>query len=523
MMTPRERILVILVGTAIVLGLGYKGVGVLLVKPLDEAKKGIVSLEGEKTELEGVIRSRMSLARRWLNYTGRTFSFEEAEAKRGFGKELKELAKRHGFDHAVFGLSSGTAIGRGTNIRTVGHRITIEGGFSQVIAFLRDLYETPYLCQITKLGLSPLGAKGGRGDVKLEFTIESPLLPKLDSQKIREVANAAPMPAEPKQPLGPARKYVGGDDRYDLLARRNIFRSYLPPPLNLVLIDNQDRKTVGLKIRFFWEDEVNQQLKESVAGTSSLPVKGNGDLVEIEGIYADGTTFGPKRLAFDGKKDQHYVVRSHTPAPPPTVIDLAVDNQHSEAVYLEVVVTTGEGGQRNEPLMMFEPGVSDVREYEDVKSLTVAAMYASDKRTRSQTFTPGEGKQTFVVGPEPAEEVAVDDQGEGDAEPIDPPADPAFTVTGLVYYPDPLEGERMAQEMIVSRQGERTIIRVGAEGDVDGGTLLAVVPALGGLVRMPETGNYYIYPLGRQFTGRVKLDAKVDDDLPAAIDAWTRR
>jgi len=39
---------------------------------------------------------------------------------------------------------------------------------------------------------------------------------------------------------------------------------------------------------------------------------------------------------------------------------------------------------------------------------------------------------------------------------------------------------------------------------------------------MPS-GNYYLYPLGRKFSDRVKLEASQDEDLPAAIDAWTRR
>jgi hypothetical protein len=55
---------------------------------------------------------------------------------------------------------------------------------------------------------------------------------------------------------------------------------------------------------------------------------------------------------------------------------------------------------------------------------------------------------------------------------------------------------------------------------VDGGDLVAVHP-LGGVVKMP-TGNYYIYPLGRKFTQRVKLAACSDLELPGAIDAWSR-
>jgi hypothetical protein len=96
----------------------------------------------------------------------------------------------------------------------------------------------------------------------------------------------------------------------------------------------------------------------------------------------------------------------------------------------------------------------------------------------------------------------------------DPAPDGTASVTGLLTY-------RGVQEMVVSAGAQRRHIPAGEEGVVDGGHLLGVHP-LGGVVKMPS-GNYYLYPLGMKFSDRVKLEAQRDEDLPAAIDAWTRR
>ncbi len=521
-MNPREKVLASVVGLAVVLGLGYKAVDVLFIQKKAKLEERIAKLKLEQEDLERTLRSKRLLAKRWKKYAGRTFSFEEAEAQARFGAELKEIAKRFGFDNAAFSTSGGTSIGRKTGIGTVAHRIAVEGDFRDVVGFLRAIYETPCLSQITKLTLSPLGRKRGRNVVKLEFTVESPLLPRVDSEDIPQVAVVATMPAKPEEPLGCARAFVRGDDFHRILGERNILRAYLPPPENVVMIDNRDRKTVTLDLKFFWDDKVYEQLIETVKGKTSMPVKGKGGIVEILGSYADGQTFGPRRITFDEKlKQASYTVAVHTP---PTLIDLAVNNLDDDKVFLEVEVTGNDNKQTTEPKMVFDPGSFDVRKYEDVKSVKISAWYASGKRVQYKTFRPSDSKQTFMVPVEPVDPVVlVDDPGdEPEPERIDPPADPAFTVTGLMYYPD--REDRWQQEMIVKGKGRRQIIGAFQEGAIDDdGMLVAIVPAMGGIVQMSQTGNFYIYPLGMSFTERVKLGARSLEEVPAAIDAWSRR
>jgi hypothetical protein len=346
--------------------------------------------------------------------------------------------------------------------------------------------------------------------VKLEFTIETPVLPKIDRDEIREVANATAMTLDPNAPSTPFRKDLMEEETYTVLANRNILRQFVPAPTNVVMIDNQDWKTVAVRVAFFWEGEIKQEYVKTVASRSNLSVQGKGDVSQIEGTYADGKSFGPQRFDFTRGKDWSYVVAEHHAPPPPSMVDLAVNNQHGETVFLEVVVMTEDNKLSVEPVMVFEPGQSDVRVYKDLKSADVTARYASGVRAPMVSFKPAAGKQTYVVPPEPA---APEAQVERPVE--DSPADPSLTVTGLLTY------EGVHELIATGGRGVRRVIRAGEENTVDGGTLLAVHP-LGGIVRMP-TGNYYIYPLGRSFTERVLLSAHDESELAEAIDEWSRQ
>lgn len=511
-MNQRERILAGIIVSGLVLTVLYQGVQRGFLRPIAKAEIDVEELTAENRKLDLTIASRSHLAKRWLKYARQTFDFDETRALDRFGFSLKEIAQRHGFEDANFTTSPGTKIGDKTGISTVAHRIGIEGKFSEVVAFMRDVYETPYLCAITKLTVTPMGSRVGRDAVRVEFTVETPVLPEIDKHVVREAANVELMPSESMESLPPAREDLPSKATLALLTDRNLFREYLPPPPNVVMIENNDWKTVAARVTFYWDGRIQEEIVKTIASKSHVSVEGKGDIVEVAGTYADGAGFGPQRLDFGVKQDWTYAVAVHHPPPPPEVIDLAVDNQHADQVFVDVVFTTKDGQHHAEPTMVFGPGRADVREYRDVISVEVSAKYASGAATQPRTFAPKNDKQTYVIVPE----VIAQQTEVVEAPPVeDPPADAELTVSGLLMY----EGN---QEMVAMRgPRQREIIRAGEEGAVDGGVLLAVHP-LGGLVRMP-TGNYYIYPLGRRFTDRVKLEARGEADLAEAVDAWSRQ
>lgn len=517
-MKPRERILAIVVGVVVGVAGLYQVVNLLFIQPVAKADREIANLEMENSRLDGVLRSRRHLAERWISDVGRTLGFSRPDVSNRIAQGLKILAQRHGFDNPLFWPNStGSKIGAKTGITTVSYRVAAEGSYKNAIGFLMDIYKIPYLCEISRLSVTPvLQRNRPRDEVKIEFTVETPLLPVIDKKKISEVAHAAPLSLDEAQKLGPAREDLQPDEALALLARRNIFRPYVPPPSNVVMVDNQDWKTVVLRAKFFWEGEVLRQtvdgsladeVVKTVPSKSHLEIRGFGDAVEIQGTYADGKTFGPQRFDFAAKKDWTYAVAVHHAPPPPTVVDLAVDNHHADAVDLDITVTLADGKTKAKPTIRVQGGTKEDLEQYEVKSLTAVATYASGRKAPPATFSPGKEKQTYTIPPEPVEQpVQVVDAN-------DPPADPNLVVTGMVTFPG-------RQELIANAGAERKIIEAGQAAKVDGGTLLGIHP-LGGVVKMPS-GNYYIYPLGKSFSQRVKLDAKTDEELPAAIDAWSR-
>jgi len=512
-MNPRERRLAIIVGTIFVAGGLFYGVKLMFVAPMQEARTKYENLLKKQNHLKKLIRTEKELAATWMADAARTFSFEASEAQDLFGEDLKKIAKRHGFDAANFKPRAGKLIGAKTKITTVAYGVSASGTYAEVVGFLRDIYRSPYLCQITRLTITPLGPKVGRDLVKVEFTAETPVLPRIKRRQIKRVAKATTMPADPEPPLPPFREGLESDSRYLVLSERNIFRSFMPAPTNLAMIDNQDFKTVALDVRFFWEDKQKKQLIETVPGKTQKPVSGQGDIVEITGSYADGEPFGPKRLSFNERKNWVYQVPSHSPAPPAEKVLLAVKNQDSKEVFLNVVITTKDNKQFHPPTMLIEPGQTvDVGEWE-AKQVQVTATYKSKKPAPGATYKPAVIKQTLVIPVEPAVAVVQAPVG-GPSSPADPPPDGQFRVSGLWAYPD-------AQEMIVTGPTERKVITTGQEGSVDSGTLLAVHP-LGGIVKMPS-GNFYIYPLGKSFAERVLLQVKDESELAQAIDAWTKQ
>ncbi len=515
-MSPRERIMAIIVGGGLAVVALYNGANLLFIGPLNDLQTQKTNLEAKKSKLTKLTDAEKSLAKRWRDAASRTFSSEESEVVDLFGRDLKRIAERHGFATPSLKPKDGIKLSGKTGIATKAYSVSVSGDYQHVIDFLRSVYHTRYLSQVTKVGVAPLGPKSDRSHVKLDFEIETLVLPKLNQSKkkregkLKHVRNITTMPADSSDGQSGWREDLPPASAFAVLRGRNIFRMFVPAPNHMIMIDNLDRKTVGLHFKFFWEGKVKEQSDASVDGKSQKPVSGHGDAVEITGKYADGRRFGPKRIDLIKEKDAAYQVAAYTPEEAENVI-LAVKNEAADDVKVSVVVTKEAGEETRLPQMIIKSGETvDIGDWKATQ-VVVSAQYVSEKHAAPATYTPKSTKQTHVVSiePPPGEQVVV----EPDA-PDDPPADTTFRVTGLWTY-------KRVQEMIVTGGSERKVIVRGEENAVDGGTLLAVHP-LGGVVKMPS-GNYYIYPLGKNFGERVLLKVREESELAGAIDEWTRQ
>lgn len=508
-MNPREKRLAIIVGVFAGCFAIYQGVNTLFLSSIRNAEADIANLEKDMAKLRVKKLEKMKLEKEWRDDAARTFSFSETIAKDMLQREIKQIALKHGFDSPNVKTAMGMRIAIKSQIKTPAVAVTLIGDYARTMAFLQDIYHTPFLCQVTSLSISPLGPRYGRNNVKLDITVETPVLPQT-FKKVEFASAPTTMPSDPVQPQEPYREDLAPDSYLAILENRNILREFIPAPTNVVMIDNQDRKLVGVKAQFFFDGKVETQLQKGVEGNKQQQIEGKGDVVELTVAYADGHTVGPVRHEFKSGGPWAYKVGSHTPEPPPDEIHLAVNNPNPEEVLLKIVVTTNDNKQLAPPTMLIEPNQTiDIGEWQ-AKQIQYTVTYKSKKPGPTGQYMPSKELQTLVVPPEPPELVIDTTQ----PRPEDPPADDQYTVSGLWTYRD-------VQEMIVTSAAGRKIITLRNEGAVDGGNLIAVHP-LGGIIYMPATGNYYIYPLGKTFGKRHLLDTRTEEGLAAAIDEWSR-
>lgn len=511
-MTQRERNMAVIVGGFMGLAVVYWLINAIYLGPIENARIDHANKLKRLDEIRKLVDSESSLVRRWNGIVSRTLSFESNKVRDWFGVDLKNIVQRHGFEGATFRPAGGSRLGsdRKHPIIMQGCRISVTGDYIRVVDLVNDIYKTPYVCKITELSLTPLGPRMGRDLVKADITVETPVMPRIGPNISTEAARAVTIDHDAMAALPPVRRDLLPDEMFSVLDERNILREYMAPPAVTVTIDNEDWKTVAVTLDFYWEGNVIEQMVETVAGNSQKAVSGRGEQVEVRGTYADSTAFGPRKISFGSNRTEFYKVAAHTP-PKNDVVMLAVDNQDAKDVLVDVTVTMDDGKTITYPPMVITAGKTvDVGEWK-AGQIAVAARYASGKPAGRQTYEASTTKHTMLVVKEP-EQVVIDS---GDPTPVDPPPDDSLTVSGLLTY-------RHVHEMVVTNGSERRVIKSGEPGAVDGGTLVGVHPSLGGVVQMPGTGNYYIYPLGQSFGKRFRLDTREESELASAIDRWTR-
>lgn len=493
----------------------YIAMGVFI-NPVRKAKEDYAKYTNELKKTKEIIAGEMDIASEWKRYVDRTFSFDEPEAYNWFGQALKRTAAEFGFDAPdIKKLAKRDELGRKSGIYVITYQVTIRANYAKGLDFMRGLYEQPFVSTISDVAIVP-DPREGRDVVKLTFDVSTPVFPKVkqkDSYLLAGVKET--MPRDPDVPLAPWRADLMSDEAFALLEQRNIMRGFAPAPTNQIVVDNNDRKLVALNVTFTWDDRVETELQKGVPPGKQETITGKGDVAELRGVYADGAEFTQRHEFKDGKP-WAYKVPSHTPAEAPKVINLAVDNRDDKEVRFDVTIVGEDGKTKTLPTMVIGAGSKIPLGETEAKEMRVIATYSPGKTHPQQIFKPGANEQVYLIPLEPIEQeptkvVVVDDEPIGDL-----PPDGSFTVKGLLTYRD-------VQEMIVEDDGgDRKIIRAGVPGEVDGGMLFAVCP-LGGIVHMPETNHFYLYPRGESFDRRVKLEATKTEQLASAIYAWSQQ
>lgn len=513
-MMGRERNLAIAIGSLLGLVVAYQAVDRVFLEPRKVADNRIKALKNQEAKSKRTIDKAKRLSEEWKRIAARTFGSEDAQSQ--FDRVLKQLLLKHKLRGSPPTTRTTKEIVRKSGITTVYSSITAEGDYDDAMAFVRSLYETPFICRISDFRVRSAQV-GRRNDVEIKLSVETPLLPEIvgDEAKQIKLGKVKTLDQLETPPEDPARLERPLEDSYAVLTDRNMFKMYVPPPENFVTVVNDDWQAVTVTLKPRWEGEAyGSQLEVVVEGKkseASRPFK--GDAVEVVAVYtSDGTPFGPQELTGGGRSGPWiWKVPVHSDEPLEPNVDLAVNNTDDEEVEVVVAVMDAKGQSSTKPTMLIPPGAQmDIGVFEDVRSVTVTGTYASGEAVRSETLTPKKGKQTYTIVKEGeflAELPAVPK--------TDCPPSADLTLTGMTTYPG-------VHEMIASntRTRERVIIASGQV--VDCGRLLAV-HTQGGIVFMPETENYYLYPFGRPFAERAKLEVGPDatqEEIAEAIAAW---
>lgn len=506
-MMPRERRLAIIIGSVMGVLALYQLVNMIAITPYRDANKKIENARVEINKYEAFLKKAPAIRRNWEDFAARTFSYETDEIRNRFEQEVKRLVTKHQLRKASYTPRTGSSISRKPPIKTEAYLFAGEGDYQEVMAFIRDVYYSKCMTQITTLSLTPMDPKSGRNQVKVDLQIETPLLPTLASVDKKEKAELAKVgiASDPKTfidlldpPTDPVRRGLITDQEFAELSGRNIFRMYVPAPVNIVKFENNDRLDVTVALKSFWDGKVSEQLERRLGGKSTSETQSiTGDVVEVTATYADGKPVAMKR--FDEKTKQPWVftIASHTP---PEQVILAIENKDENPVDVTLIVTGADGKPVTKPTIRVPgKGKADLDAYV-AKSVAANVMYESGKPGRSETFTPKEGKQMLVIQKEPEEVVVVPpigDPPQPTEEPIADP-DPNKRVTGRWMY-----GEHHEMFAIDSSTNQRVIYAKGDAIDVDG-VLVAAHPQ-GGIVYIKKNDSYYLYPIGRMFPDRILL------------------
>ncbi len=526
-MNPREKRLALIFGVAVGCYAIYFLIDVIYLSPIASYETDIKNYGDQKRELMELVDSELDLAQTWRSFANRTFSDDDAVAFDKFSRRLKETATLHGFDSALITkISKPTTISEENKLRTttIKYDITVKDEYARVIELLRGLYDAPYISQITDLVLTP-DSDAGRNVVKLDCRVATVVLPKVPPKETSNWEKFLTMQKlDDKAPSDPWRKDVLPASAYTVaLNNQNIFKAFEPAPRQQVIVENLDLKTVGVELAFMWEGKETVVRQSAIQPTKQQTFFGEGDLVELKGAYADGNVFTMKH-SFASGKPWSYKVARHTPEEkPPPPITLVVNNQDEDEARFTVTIVDNENQTRVLPEMVVAASSqADLGAFKDTKQVKIAGKYASGKDVRMQTFMPRPTPQTYTI----AKDIVVEDNQPVEVEqPVkvvieDEDGSPDHVVKALLAYETP-EGDYV-QEMIVEGPDGREVIRAGTWGTVDGDGALRSVCALGGIVQMKASGNYYIYPRGKSFAERERLQAENDEQLASAIMEWSK-
>lgn len=222
-MSRREKILAVVVVGLLVVVVGGKLMGRLVIGPARQLDARIRAAEARRRQMESTLQQKSAYIAQWVELGSRTLGPDDARARTRLDWQVKALLEQHGLRRAsVHPL--GTRTNSKTELKEVPFAVTAEGSLRQIVGFLYSFYRLPYLLRLRELTLSPTG-RTGSGTIKMSIKIETLVLPVTKYVQAVVSAEGSANPLEGHGRLG-KNATLGS---YAGIYQKEIFAAWKPP------------------------------------------------------------------------------------------------------------------------------------------------------------------------------------------------------------------------------------------------------------------------------------------------------
>jgi hypothetical protein len=234
-MNPREKRLAFILGVAAAAFIGYQMVWPAIQSSVFAVDDDIKELKDDVFDLEEDIEAVASYRDAYRDYVARTGVTEPAKVKSVLHARLTKLIEQAGLrDYSVTPKKNrelrppkDLRLKKDIKIELVGFSINADGELDNIIRFLKDFYELPYIAYLTSVTIDPPTQRSkerGMTTSRLILTVDAVVPPAFDP----EVSEVNPALLEQ-----PARVVKHRNSDYNYIAERRPFDEYVPPPPEL--------------------------------------------------------------------------------------------------------------------------------------------------------------------------------------------------------------------------------------------------------------------------------------------------
>ena len=247
-MTQRERVMAgCLVGAVVVFG-GYKLVKSQVVEPRRRLIASIGKERARRDDFEARLNAAEKTTQVWQTLTQRTLHADWAEAGAVFRRDVTTLLDRNklitGDAETRIGSLQERVVRKGAREGFVEVSVRVEAvcdALSDLVDFLRDLYQRPYFVRVDSLTVGADNARGlrerrgrratGALQLKIRMMLTTLVLPKAPNLEHATFELASLDDPDSEQLFASAARLRAEDiDTYSEIARVNFFKAYEPPP-----------------------------------------------------------------------------------------------------------------------------------------------------------------------------------------------------------------------------------------------------------------------------------------------------